>query len=66
MTLDGFDWTMHHEYLVIDSDGALVGESDYISDALRLASKYGAIVVTYVEPASDPCGDCYPVTIAPF
>jgi hypothetical protein len=51
------------EFLVVDNNGALIGESNYISDALHIASKQGGTVVTYVEPqhAGD---DCYPVTIA--
>ena len=54
------------EYLVVDSDGVLMGESNYITDALHLASRrHDAIVVTYVEP-HDVGGDCYPVTITPL
>ena len=61
-----FDWTRRMEYLVVDSDGVLVGESDYITDALHLASqRHDATVVTYVEPHNGG-GDCYPVAITPL
>ena len=58
-----FDWTCHMEFLVVDNNGTLIGESNYISDALHLASKQGGTVVTYVEP-QHVGDDCYPVAIA--
>lgn len=55
-----FDWSAHREFLIYGTDGELLGETDSLTDALRMVRGNSDLhVITFSE-------DGYPVTIAPL
>lgn len=53
-----FNWQAHHEFLIFGTDGELLGETDSMTDAIRIVHGNTDLhLVTW-------CEDGYPVVIA--